>query len=305
MMEIFELIERNYLEKGNPLGVKIDNSWAERARIPKGGKRILFTGQSYQLMPFTLAALKLLDLLEVIPNFGLSSLKNPFFNFVSEKLGLLMSIVLERKPFEEALVSAALLIDANTGFLYDEEPYDGALLYDFGMEWLVDLNERRIKKVFESNGVEEIITISPHSYHMFKNVYSVDVEVFHIYEILAANGFSVRTGNAMHDPCLLTRKNNLLEPVRKVIRAELPEKNGKMTSCCGGPVELIYPDLSMKIGAKRGEELMGVCGSVDRVSKDACKILTACPICLMNFIRCGFNAEDCLTTLRKNIEVTR
>jgi len=291
MKEILRAIEKNYLKRGNPLGVKLDYTWAEKGKIPRIQDTILFTGLSYQLMPYTISVLDLME------KAGDKVDKVAFFSrFGFPKLPFILKK--GSKHFYDALVAASRLLKKHGiefGFLYDDEPYDGALFYEYGMDWLVDKNEKRIRDVFEKRNVKEVITISPHSYLMLKFVYDVDVEVKHILELVEVS--KVKEDFALHEPCILLRKTNFSEKLRNS-GAVLPEKNGRLTSCCGGPVELVYPELTAMICRKRTKEL-------EEAFRSKCsskfRIMTACPICLMNFLRCGFDAEDYLSVIARTM----
>ncbi|MBO8181348.1 MAG: (Fe-S)-binding protein [Archaeoglobus sp.] len=289
MKDIFKLLEDNFHKSGNPLGVRISPSWAAELGIDYGGKRILFTGLSYQLMPFTISALNILEKGKAVSILGKLS-----------KLGLSRLIPKkETDSFYNALRAAYKLLKQSGidfGFLYEKEPYDGALFYDFGMDWLVDENEARIKKIFEENNVKEVLTISPHSYFMLKNVYDLDIEVRHILELVDLP----RVNRILHEPCILARKTDFAEKFREKFQklAILPKRSGKLTSCCGGPVELIYPELSRAICINRAKELeeeAEIRNVKGKITESTVGFITACPICLMNFLRCGFEVEDYLT----------
>ena len=280
-MKVFKLLEDNFNRTGNPLGVKIDSKWVTEFGIPFGGKRILFTGLSYQLMPYTLSVLNMLERGKSILILGKLS-KFGFSRFIPKK---------EAEVFYDALRAGFSLLrqKIDFGFLYEEEVYDGAVFYDFGMDWLVDECEKRLEEVFQRNGVEEVITISPHSYFMLKKVYNLDLEVKHILELIEL----LKIDYVLHEPCILARKTDFGEKLSKC--GFLPERSGKLTSCCGGPVELFYPELSKAICVNRAEELEEAAKAHNLENR----FVTACPICLMNFLRCGYKAEDCLTVFAR------
>ena len=51
-----------------------------------------------------------------------------------------------------------------------------------------------------------------------------------------------------------------------------PEKSGRMTWCCGGPVESLYPEKAHNNAIKRVEQL----------GQAATEVVTMCPMCLIN-----------------------
>ncbi len=80
-----------------------------------------------------------------------------------------------------------------------------------------------------------------------------------------------------HEPChFVLRADSYTVPLTLISRAAetvMAPRNGKRNKCCGGPDELIFPDLSEKVSNERYSEL---------VSTGASEIITACPICLAN-----------------------
>ena len=275
-MQILKIVERNYYRTGNPIGVKIGQLAINESN--RKSKTILYTGQSYQLMPYTLRLLKIMDKVGKLERFigVFSNLGFSRFLFPQEE-----------KRFNLAIKGAvnALKI-ANVKFrMLSNEPYDGAIFYDLGLDDVVDKIEKKIRTVFENNGVETVITISPHSCYMLKKVYNLDVDVKHIYEVISGKVKSEKKA-VIHDPCVLARKLGIVSQVRSVFNAVEPENSGKFTSCCGGPVEVLFPQLSLQIAKSRGNELLKT--GVKRIA-------TACPICLMNFLRCNFDANDILS----------
>ncbi len=80
-----------------------------------------------------------------------------------------------------------------------------------------------------------------------------------------------------HEPChFVLRADSYTVPLTLISRAAetvMAPRNGRRNNCCGGPDELIFPDLSEKVSNERYSEL---------VSTGASEIITACPICLAN-----------------------
>ena len=275
-LQILKILEKNFYRSGNPLGVKIQ-SFATMLGIEKN-KTILYTGQSYQLMPYTLRLLSIMDkigklekLIGVLSDLGFSrfiipQMEDKFYSAI------------------KGAVNALKFAKVSFGAL-PNEPYDGAIYYDLGLDHIVDKNEEIIRSAFENNGVERVITVSPHSCYMLRKVYDLNVEVVHIYELISGKVRSDREA-VIHDPCILARKLGIVSQLRDVFNAVEPENSGEHTSCCGGPVEILFPQLSLQIAKARGNEL---------IETGINKIATACPICLMNFLRAGFNAEDVLS----------
>ncbi len=72
---------------------------------------------------------------------------------------------------------------------------------------------------------------------------------------------SVLSGEVVvHDPCVFARYENIVDEPRRLLAAtgislKDPEKSGRMTWCCGGPVESLYPEKALANAAKRMEQL--------------------------------------------------
>lgn len=123
---------------------------------------------------------------------------------------------------------------------------------------LEDLAKKNIQQ-FSDLGVKNIVTLSPHSYNVFKNRYPEfggRFNVFHYTQILrelvetgklSAPGISeLRT--TFHDPCFLRRWNREYEAPRKMLKAlkgvDLVEmaRNKKGALCCGGGAGNFFTD---------------------------------------------------------------
>src|SRR5208282_718483 len=79
----------------------------------------------------------------------------------------------------------------------------------------------------------------------------------------------------MHDSCIYARSEGVLEQPRQLLAAGgvtlvEPEMSGKLTFCCGGPLETLFPGKSAEIARQRMVQL-SACSS---------NVVTACPLCL-------------------------
>ncbi len=99
----------------------------------------------------------------------------------------------------------------------------------------------------------------------------------------------------LHDPCHLARSLDMAEEPRQVLSLvrglelkEVPYTNRRMTTCCGSPIETIFPFLAEKIGCKRVTEL----------GESGAKIeLTLCPFCLGNLRGAAKNVNSDLNVI--------
>lgn len=276
-----------------PLSRRRRSAWANGLNIPRGGETVLYTGQMYQVMPSGAAMAEKLEEMEgsfLLKMMSLGRLANRFVNtsqFMARPKKTLI------KEFDARLRNIALLLrDAGVdfGYLYEKDMYAGALICDLGME---DVFKKHAKKVYDmlmNNGVKKVITVDPHTTDMLRSVYpefisNYRLEVQSWLEVLADNGVKVSgaldADVAIHDSCVYARYENVVSEPRtllKAIGADVleQEQSGKLTHCCGGPVESLYPDKAKAIAKKRLDQLTGT-GSKN--------IAAMCPICLLNLQR--------------------
>ena len=137
-----------------------------------------------------------------------------------------------------------------------------------------------------------MITIDPHTYDLLKNEYpryveDFDFEIVHYLELIGNLDFrDSGEGVTFQEPCHFSLRSDPyqvpLEMLRKVSNVELPQRSGKRTKCCGGPSELLFPEISERVSDDRYQEL-------ERMRQN--RIVTACPICFSNLNK-GPNVID-------------
>jgi len=257
--------------------------WARDLGLPRGGETIIYTSCMYQLSPL---------LNQLVP--WLSRIRGM-------RLGRLMGVAsrlagLIVKPSPEALERsysilrnmAKIIMRAGVtfGYLYEDEPYSGALLYELGLEdEFLDHVRTRVIPALRKYGVRRIITTDPHTHNVLTKVvpkyFDLDIEVRSYMDY--AGGLRGKLSNVViHDSCLYSRHLGMRERYREILdsagitRVEDPWVTGKETSmCCGGPVEILNPELSHHVAKSRLE-------SLSRLSR---VIIVQCPICLANLNR--------------------
>jgi Fe-S oxidoreductase len=193
---------------------------------------------------------------------------------------------------EIARSAAGLLKKAGVDFgvLADGECSDGNDVAMIGERALFEeLAEKNIKK-FTDRGIKKIITLSPHAFHAFKNLYPSlggEFQVFHYTQLLAffLGAFSFQscpetTRVTFHDPCFLGRHNLDYQSCRTVLSVlpgiELVEmdRNRKNALCCGGGSGNLFTDM--------------ISGGDDSPARSRCReahaagatvMAVACPIC--------------------------
>ena len=292
------LLKRKSVLKLSP---RTTTRWAQGLNIPRGGETVLYTGHMYQLIPAISALAAKMAFFEnswITNFFGLGRFVNKFINLA---WFMARTDAGETKHYNDILRKIARLLQAaeiDFGYLYEEEMYSGALVHDEGVDDAFKQHAQRVYEVFKRNGVKSVITVDPHTTNMLRSVYpeyvdGYDLEVKSYLEVLTENNIDAsRTldrNMTIHDSCVYARYEDIVSEPRfllskagaKIIE---PELAGKLTHCCGGPIESFFPGKAQAIAEKRMEQLAAAGGN----------IVAMCPICLVNLKHA---AKD------KNIEV--
>jgi Fe-S oxidoreductase len=267
-------------------------SWAKDLKIKKGTETIIYTGHMYQLMPITKSATSIYE------NFEESSLMKfaPVGRFINKFVDLSSMSKYAAKPerkeeerFNKCLQNIYQLLKCagiDAGYLYEDELYVGTLLYDNGIDDPLVNQAKTLNKILKNNNVRNIITVDPHTTHMLRTVYKkilpdFDYNIKNYIEVLFEK--KIKPQNklditvAIHDSCVLARYEEVIEEPRALLKnAGLnyvePELSRKLTHCCGGPIESLFPKKAKEIASKRAKDLLS-CSNV---------VTTMCPICLLN-----------------------
>jgi len=271
------------------LSSRTTTRWARGLNIPRGGETILYTGHMYQLIPAISALAAKMAFFEnswITNFFGMGRFLNKFVNLA---WFMAHTDAKETKHYNDILSNIAQLLQAaevDFGYLYEEEMYSGALVHDEGVDDAFKQHAQRVFEVFKRNGVKSVITVDPHTTNMLRSVYpeyveGYDLEVKSYLEVLIDNNVEVpRTLDldvTIHDSCVYARYEDIVnEPRRLLSQAGAtiiePENAGKLTHCCGGPIESFFPGKAQAIASKRIEQLAAAGGN----------IVAMCPICLVN-----------------------
>jgi Fe-S oxidoreductase len=274
--------------------------WARGLDIPMGGETVIYTGHMYQLMPSISAMEKKMRRFEeswVSRLFGVGRILNKVIDISSF---LAWADRSETRAYNDILRDIAHLLRTakiEFGYLYDHELYSGALLYDEGIDDVFRIHALRVHELFKKHGVKRIITVDPHTTNMLRSVYpgiieGFDLEVKSYLEVLA-EGNMTPTKNlgletVIHDSCVYARYEEVIEEPRRLLNGagvEIKESefSGRLTHCCGGPVESLYPSKARAIADNRIEQL----------AKNGVNIVAMCPICVLNLKKAaeGRNVE--------------
>lgn len=273
-----------------PISARKATAWSRGLNIPRGGERILYTGHMYQLMPAIAAMQKQMEMAPaalLAKTMWMGRIANRFIN---TSWFMLPSKASKREAFNRRLRNIAMLLQKASiefGYLYEKELYAGALVFDLGGKDVFEAHAKRVYAAFKKQGVKSVITVDPHSTDMLRDVYpkivpDYDLEVKSYLEVLAESSLPVchRISKELvvHDSCVYARYLGMLDPPRQLLKTagatiEEPEQAGKLTQCCGGPVEALYPEKAHKFATER----------LGQLQKTGCRnVVTMCPICLQN-----------------------
>jgi Fe-S oxidoreductase len=275
-----------------PLSPKKAAAWAEGLDIPVGGETVIYTGQMYQLIPSINSMANWMAKFE-------DSWLTRFFRVgrnLNKAVNLSWFMALgsyrEQKTYNGRLRNIARLLKTaglEFGYLYEQELYSGALLFDEGVDDVFTEQAHRVYQAFKDNGVKRVITVDPHTTNMVRSVYpkiisEYDIEVKSYLEVLAERNprlmKQLEIDVVIHDSCIYARYEDVIDEPRQLlknagVKIHEPELSGKLTHCCGGPLESLFPGKAQAIATKRVEQLAS-CGN---------QVATMCPICLANLER--------------------
>lgn len=293
--EVLKLIADNVRRAGAPISVSPEtcSGWARGLDLPKGGETVLYTGCLYQLVPYIDALTKQLESLEAGRAAGIAMRLVRAVAKVVDLSKLVVKVPREELERQYGLIRgiAALLKKAGVsfGYLYEDDVYSGALLYDLGMDELFAEHARKVYSIFKRNGVKRVITVDPHSLHVLRSVYpgfveGYDLEVVSYLELLDEKGLeparTLEGSLTIHDPCFYARYENVVEQPRRLLsklglEIKEPPRTKNLTFCCGGPVESIAPRMARRIAEVRVAEL----------AERSDSVVVMCPICYANLSR--------------------
>lgn len=295
-IEVVIKMLKDYIKKYRspfPVPAETYYKWAEGLGIAKGGKTVLYTGGLYQLVPYIEKVVGRLEGLEKRRGSGiLLKMGRTLSKFVN--LTDLVTRVPESKleKYYNVLRDITFLLKASGaefGYLYEDDMYSGALLYELGLEDEFKEHAVTVYEKFKKLGVRKLITVDPHTTHIVRSIYPQFIEGFNIevesyLEILYERGIEpsmlIHRSVVLHDSCLYCRYENVIKQPRELLKMAgvkllEPDRSGRLTYCCGGPIEVLSPSLSKRIARERVEELSSI----------SSEIVACCPICMANLSR--------------------
>ena len=253
-----------------PIDKSVCSGWTND--LPRGGETIIYTSCMYQT----------------------ASLTDVFVKFIpyAEKLSTLAFLAKYIKPDKASLNRAYQVLKnissllkkngINFGYLYEEEPYSGAILLELCYLGEFKEHAQKVYNFLKSKGVKRVITVDPHTHNAltrYKEFIDFNIEVVSYLELIKDVKGKVNGNYVVHDSCLYSRFLNLRDTYRgliaragiRIVDDELT--TGKDTSyCCGSPIKPVNQELSEKIAKLRVEQL----------KKLSDKIIVVCPMCYAN-----------------------
>jgi Fe-S oxidoreductase len=206
----------------------------------------------------------------------------------------------DRDRYNQLLKNIACLLQeagVDFGYLYEKEMYSGALAFDQGADKAFVAHAEKLVEMFRKNGVKQVITVDPHTTNMLRSVFpkvikGFDLQVKPYLEVLAEKGLVSKTqlesDVIVHDSCVYARYENVVDVPRQLLRGtgvtiHEPELSGRLTHCCGGAIESLFPSKAHQIAEKRVGQLKACEGE---------SAVTMCPICMANLQKTTENRVD-------------
>jgi len=302
--KVLPIMVDNMRRSSNPLGISGGklSSWADGLDLANKGETLLYTGCEYQLIPYVLT---LVDQIKKMGPFGYEGGALVSVATGLRKLGLdaataFASLTAKDEDYYNNITRTYAKVLRKHGvefaYLSEEEPYSGALLYEFGLMEEFAEHANKVSRLFKERKVRKVIVTSPHALEAFRVLYpkfvqGFDVEALHFTEALLRSKENVRMALrdplevTLHDPCHLARTLDMAEEPREILSRvknltfkEVPYSNKRWTTCCGAPIEILLPSLSEPLAARRVQEL---------ASSGAGTALTLCAFCLANLRKAG------------------
>ena len=290
---VAEMIVRVTESTMNPLGqAKEMARWSEGLIFDRNSEYLLYTGNMYQLMAYT----KSLNRLRKMAG---KSISGALAGIVSRhtSLSALFSMQADRntasrmtgtlRGIYELLHKAGI----TPWYMGEKEPYPGTFIHDLGYMDSFRAYAEKVYGILSSTG-KTIIVIDPHTYDLLKNSYGEVIDGYSlrvVYYLDLIKGLKLKKSQekvVLHEPCHLVLRNPEYNAPKQILESSfnllLPRRSGKRTMCCGGPNELLFPDLSERVSEKRFRDL-------DSLNGD--RIVTACPICYINLGKSEKNIE--------------
>jgi Fe-S oxidoreductase len=268
-------VAHNIISRQNMLGAskEIGAKWAKDLNLPKKAETIFFAGCGYQ---YTTGLESMISLIRRMDKSAIGAEVPMGLANLPKKMGIDLAGVYRKlsvkdSDFDGQPLRSAIKVLRNLGvdigYLADDEPCCGGPLHYIGLEHEFAQNARMVSAKLKSHGVKRIISIVPSCTYTIRNLipkYNKDhgIDVKHFSEQLARNL------ELMDEP------RHILRAIKGIELVETDGTNREWATCCGGGggFEVVFPELSEILAAKRTQEL---------VETGAQIIVTHCPGCIM------------------------
>lgn len=268
----------------------------EQGQLPKKVKEVL---NSFYLHgnPYGLSAKKRTDWLSMLdPVQQVLAEKPVVANFKSSEHEYLlyMGDVASYDPVAQKMACSVTSLLSKMGISFGimgtEEISDGNECLSMGERGLFEFLAKKLIEKWQDLNVKKIITLSPHSFHVFVHDYKklgFEGEIWHFSQLLAQLpevSLESLPGSKItyHDPCYLGRHNHDYQSVRQVlaqiggVQVVEMEQNRENSLCCGGGGGNLFTgildDGPYSVAETRLDQAMKTGAEV---------LLTACPGCLV------------------------
>jgi dimethylglycine catabolism B len=298
----------NVKSKDNILGASKETGtkWAKGLNLPGEAETIFFAGCGYQFsgdLESMMGLIKKMDTSVIGSDFAMGA-ANLGKKMGIDAAGIFRKVVsrgneTEAQPLRDA-VKVLSQIGIKFGYLAEDEPCCGGIVYYAGMQKEFTQHARKVHDRLKAKGVKRIIGLVPSCTYTLRNLMAGvtganDIEVKHFSEVIAENlsSLDLRYPKAVrvtyHDPCQMGRYLGLKEEPRRILRAikgiefvEPAWTKGDFSTCCGGGggFEAVFPELSQTLAVNRTKELLETKAQI---------IVTNCPGCIMQ-LKTGLKA---------------
>jgi len=292
-------IADNIQTKDNILGTSKSKGagWAKGLNLPRDAETIFFAGCGYQ---YSHDLESLMSLLRKIDRSAVNTEFAVGMAGFTRKLGVDAAGIFnklvsrgssEDQPLRDA-VKVLISLGIKLGYLAEEEPCCGGLLYFAGMHQQFAERSRAVMQRLQVKDVKEIISIVPSCTYTLRTLIpqftgGKQIPVRHFCEVIAGKipdlklTYPRKVKVTYHDPCQLVRYLGLIEEPRRILKSisgieyvEPKWTSGTMATCCGGGggFEVVFPELSLTLAKNRAKELADTGAEI---------IVTHCPGCIM------------------------
>ncbi len=138
-----------------PISAKSATRWTRGLGLPRGGETVLYTGLMFQLIPYIEEMSQAEEKLGASWLAGFVGLGRQVNRVINISAFMARPSAQVRAAYDQVLVNVAgLLKEAGVdfGYLYEDELYSGALIYDLGVDEALARHARRVYGILKKHG---------------------------------------------------------------------------------------------------------------------------------------------------------